>query len=58
MIWEYANRYQTLPLPERMKMEALIKIAEQLEQLNKNLIAIKNSKMKVDVSGGINTHAY
>ena len=55
MNWAYADKYSILPLPERMKLEVLIKIAEQLERLNKNL---ENSEMKVKISGGVNTHAY
>ncbi len=60
MIWDYVNSLgkATIKLEDAMKIEALVKIAEQLEQLNKNLVAIKNSEMKVKVSGGINTHAY
>ena len=58
MIWFFAKDYALLAKPDAMKVEALVKIAEQLEQLNKNLIQIKNSEMKVKVSGGINTHPY
>ena len=58
MIWQYADRYGELNNENAMIVEALVKIAEQLEQLNKNLIQIKNSEMKVKVSGGINTHPY
>jgi len=58
MIWEYANQYGLLEPPDAMKVESLVKIAEQLEQLNKTLIAIKNSEMRVKISGGINTHPY
>jgi len=60
MIWNYATDLGKIPidLVDKMKVEALVKIAEQLEQINKTLVAIKNSKSKVEVSGGINTHAY
>uniref|UniRef100_A0A6M3LRW3 Uncharacterized protein n=1 Tax=viral metagenome TaxID=1070528 RepID=A0A6M3LRW3_9ZZZZ len=52
--WNYAHRYYELPEPEAMKVEALVKIAEQLDRLNNNL----EHEMKVKVSGGINTHSY
>ena len=60
MIWHYATDLGKIPidLVDKMKVEALIKIAEQLEQLNKNLVAIKNGETKVKISGGINTHPY
>jgi len=58
MIWQYADKYGELPSGQAEVVEALVEIAEQLEQMNKNLIAIKNSEMKVKVSGGINTHPY
>ncbi len=58
MIWQYADKYGELPSGQAEIVEALVKIAEQIEQLNKNLVAIKNSKIKVEVSGGIDTHAY
>lgn len=67
MNWEYADKYKRVlsytfltqsVVEQAMQIEALVKIAEQLEQLNKNLMAIKKSEMKVKVSGGINTHPY
>ncbi len=58
MIWNYADKYGELPSGQAEIVEALVKIAEQLEQINKNLVAIKNSEIKVKVSGGVNTHAY
>jgi len=58
MIWQYADKFNLLAEPDAMKVEALVKIAEQLEQLNKILIVTKHSEMKVKVSGGINTHPY
>jgi len=58
MNWDYANRYGELNLKDSMIVEALVKIAEQLEQLNNNLIELKNSEASVRVSGGINTHPY
>ncbi len=58
MIWQYADKYDELPSGKAEIVETLVKIAEELEQINRNLIAIKNSKAKVKVSGGINTHPY
>jgi hypothetical protein len=58
MQWMYANKYGQLPSGQAEIVEALVKIAEELEQVNKNLIAIKNSEAKVKISGGINTHPY
>ena len=58
MIWNYTDKKRELPTGQAEIVEALVQIAEQLKKLNKNLIAIKNSEMKVKVSGGINTHSY
>ncbi len=58
MIWQYADKYGELPSGQAEIVEALVVIAEQLEQLNKKLVAIKDSEMKVKVLGGVNTHAY
>ena len=58
MIWQYADKYGELPSGQAEFVEALVKIAEQLEQINKNLKMLKDSEMKVKVSGGINTHTY
>jgi len=56
--WTHAHRYYDLPDPEAMKVEAMVKIAEQLDQLNRTLREMKNTEMKVKVSGGVNTHEY
>lgn len=54
MDWTHANpKHKELTLVESMQIETLMKVAEQLEQLNRNLITLK-----VWVSGGVNTHAY
>ena len=58
MIWQYADRYGELAEPDAMKAEALVKIAEQLEQLNKHLAEIKQNLKPLKISGGINTHPY
>ncbi len=58
MNWMYADKYGELPSGQAEIVEALVGIAEQLEQINKNLIKIKDSESKVKVSGGINTHTY
>ena len=58
MIWKYANKYEELAPIERAPVEALVNIAEQLEQLNKNLIKIEQNLKPLKISGGINTHAY
>ena len=56
--WNYAHCYNLLPEPEAMKVEAMVKIAEQLDKLNRTLLAIKDSETKVKVSGGVNIHSY
>jgi len=38
--------------------EVLLEIARQLVRLNETMEAIKDGKINVNVSGGINTHAY
>lgn len=58
MIWQYADKFGKLPSGQAEIVEALVGIAEQLEQINKNLVAIKNTEAKVRISGGINTHPY
>jgi uncharacterized protein (DUF2141 family) len=60
MNWMYANKYGELPSGQAEIVEALVAIAEMLERLNKNIEGAKNKdgKIKVDVSGGINTHTY
>jgi len=54
----YANKYGELPSGQAEIVEALVAIAEQLEQINKNLKMTRDAEMKVKVSGGINTHSY
>ena len=58
MNWEYADKYGALPTGQAEIVEALVAIAEQLEKLNKTMEAIKDGKINVNVSGGINTHTY
>ena len=58
MFWKYADRYSELMPSESMQIEALVKIAEQLEQINRNLKDMKDTEMKVNVRGGVNTHSY
>ena len=55
MIWQYADKFGTLPSGQAEIVEALVEIAEQLEKLNKQ---IESGKLKINVSGGINTHSY
>jgi len=60
MNWMYANRYGELQSGQAEIVEALVAIAEMLERLNQNIEGAKNAdgKIKVNVSGGINTHTY
>ena len=58
MNWMYANKYGELPSGQAEIVEALVAIAEQLEQINRNLKMTRDSEIKVKVSGGINTHPY
>lgn len=58
MNWQYADKYGELPSGQAEQVEAMVKIAEQLEQLNKHLIKIEQKMGTVKISGGINTHAY
>ncbi len=43
MKWVYADKFGELPSGEAEKVEALVAIAEQLEQLNKNLEKIQGA---------------
>ena len=54
----YANKYGELPSGQAEIVEALVAIAEQLEQINKNLKMTRDAEIKVKISGGINTHPY
>ena len=58
MFWMYANKYRELPSGQAEIVEALVAIAEQLEQINKNLKMTRDAEIKVKVSGGIDTHPY
>ena len=44
MKWDYANGYGELPEVDAMKVEALVKIAEQLERIANALEAQKKIK--------------
>ncbi len=48
MIWQYADKYGELPSGQAEIVEALVAIAEQLEQLNEKLKTLK-------ITGKINT---
>jgi len=48
MIWQYADKFGELPSEQAEIVEALVAIAEQLEQLNKKLETLK-------ITGKINT---
>ena len=54
MDWKYAGDLDkaNIRIEEKMQIESLVRIAEQLERLNKNL----NAEMKVKVSGVVITH--
>ena len=45
MQWDYANSYGELPEADAMKVEALVKIAEQLERIADALEAQKEDKV-------------
>jgi len=58
MNWDYAHQYERLSEPDAMKVEAMVKIAEQLEQIKRQLIELNQNLKPLKISGGINTHAY
>jgi len=58
MNWDYADKYGLFNGTDRMKVEAMVKIAEQLEQLNKQLTEINQNLKPLTIKGGVNTHAY
>jgi len=55
MIWQYADKYGELQPGQAEIVETLVKIAEELEMLNRQ---IKSGKVELKISGKINTHPY
>ncbi len=55
MNWMYANKFGELPPGQAEQVEALVAIAEQLEQLNKHLLVIQQVMSPLKITGSINT---
>ena len=55
MNWQYADKYGELPGGIAEQVEAMVKIAEQLEQLNKTLASIERELSPLKISGLVST---